>query len=136
MQRAKNPGRWFTSTTMHHVKNLAVLMGRENVAILNKDDKALIALGLPPADKQNPILMNMEYLATLPDHTFVVASKYKLIPSIYASKENNDDGLTYSGPKQASIRFLKHHKADNPFLGGLGSFKPFLKRNNGDLKPI
>ena len=108
-----------TSTTMHHVEDLAVLMGRENVAILSKDDKALIPLGLPAANKQSPILMNMEYPATLPDHIFVVASKYKLIQSIYASKEINDDGLTYSGPKQASLRSLKHHKADDLFFGGV-----------------
>ena len=45
---------------MQHVEDLAVLMSRENVAILGKDDKALIPLGIPAANKQSPILMNME----------------------------------------------------------------------------
>lgn len=60
MQWAKNSERWFSSTTMQHVEDLAVLMSRENVAILGKDDKALIPLGIPAANKQSPILMNME----------------------------------------------------------------------------
>ena len=45
MQLAKNPDRWFASTTVHHVKELAVLIGRKNVALLGKDDRALIPLG-------------------------------------------------------------------------------------------
>ena len=45
---------------MQHVEDLAVLMSRENVAILGKDDKALIPLGIPDTNKQSPILMNME----------------------------------------------------------------------------
>ena len=60
MQWAKNSERWFSSTTTQHVEDLAVLMSRENVAILGKDDKALIPLGIPAANKQSPILMNME----------------------------------------------------------------------------
>ena len=60
MQWAKISERWFSLTTMQHVEDLAVLMSRENVAILGKDDKALIPLGIPAANKQSPILMNME----------------------------------------------------------------------------
>ena len=45
---------------MQHVEDLAVLMSRENVAILGKDDKALMPLGIPATNKQSPILMNME----------------------------------------------------------------------------
>ena len=45
---------------MQHVEDLAVLMSRENVAILGKDDKTLIPLGIPAANKQSPILMNMQ----------------------------------------------------------------------------
>ena len=112
MQRAKYPDGWFASTTMHHVEDLAVLMGIENAAILGKGDKALIPFGIPAANKQSPILMDMEYLVTLPDHTFVVASKNKLIPSTFASMEINDDGLTYSGPTHALIQSLKRGKAD------------------------
>lgn len=110
--RKKNPDRWFAATTMKHVEDLAVLMGADNVAIVGKDDKSHIPLGIPAANKQSPILMTMEYPVTLPDHTFVVATKHKLIPSIYASREIKADGLSYSGPTHASIRSLKHDKAD------------------------
>lgn len=51
-------------------------MGRENAAILDKDGKALISLGIPAANKQRQILMNMEYQVTLLDYTFAVASKH------------------------------------------------------------
>ena len=97
---------------MKYAEDLAVLMGADNVAILGKDDKSHIPMGIPAANKQSPILMTMEYPVTLPDHTFVVASKHKLIPSIYASREVKEDKLTYSGPKHASKRSLKHDKAD------------------------
>ena len=52
---------------MHHVEDLVVVMGRENVAILVKDNKALIPLGLHAANKQSPIMINKEYPVTLPD---------------------------------------------------------------------
>ena len=143
MQRAKNPDWWFASATMHHVEDFAILMGAENVAFLGKDDKALIPLGIPAANKQTPILMSMEYPVTLPDHTFVVASKHKLIPSIFASREIKESGLTYSGPTHAAIRSLKHDKSD-AFAGFddlnhillLDNFKPFLKQEDGTIKPI
>ena len=80
----------------------------------------------------------MEYPVTLPDHAFVIASI-----SIYASRETNEDGLTYSGQTHASILSLKHNKADSytglknlNFILGLDYFKLFLKQNNGDMKPI
>ena len=128
---------------MHHVEDFVVLMGDDNVAIFGKDDKALIPLGIPAANKQSPILMCMEYPVTPPDHTFLVASKHKLIPSIYASREIKPSGLTYSGPTHAAIRSLKHDKAsafagfdDLNHLLQNENFKPFLKQKDGDMKPI
>lgn len=59
-----------------HIEDLSVLMGRENAAILDKDGKALILLGIPAANKQRQILMNMEYQVTLLDYAFAVASKH------------------------------------------------------------
>ena len=141
-KRFKNPDRWFAATTMKIVEDFAVLMGTDNVAILGKDDKSHIPMGIPAANKQSPILMTMEYPVTLPDHTFVVASKHKLIPSIYASREIKSDGLSYSGPTHASIRSLKHDKADSyscmedlEHIIGLEQFKPFLKHDE-KVKPI
>ena len=128
---------------MHHVEDFAVLMDDDNVEILGKDYKALIPLGIPAANKQSPILMCMEYPVTLPDHTFVVASKHMLIPSIYASREIKPSGLTYSGPTHAAIRSLKHDKAsafagfdDLNHLLQYENFKPFLKQKDGDMKPM
>lgn len=51
MQRVKNPDRWFPSFTVHYFEDLAVLIDTENVAILGKDDKALIRLGITAANK-------------------------------------------------------------------------------------
>ena len=95
---------------MKHVEDLAVLMGKDYV--LGMDEKSHIPMGIPAANKQSPILMTMEYPVTLPDHTFVVATKHKLIPSVYASREIKVVGLTHSGPTHAAIRSLKHDKAD------------------------
>ena len=142
MERLKNVDRWFAATTMRHVQELAILMGSKNVAILGKDDKALIPLGIPAANKQSPILMCMEYPVKLPDHTFVVSTKHKLIPSVYATREIKDKTLSYSGPTHVSIRSLKHDKAD-VFTGfkdlnhviSLAHFEPFLKREKTAVTP-
>ena len=96
---------------MKHV-DLAVLMSVANEAIVGKDDKSHILLGIPSANKESPILMTMEYPATLPDHTLVLATKHKLIPSVYGSQEIKAERLLYSGPTHASIRSLKHDKVD------------------------
>ena len=52
-----------------------------------------------------------------------------------------NDRLTYSGPTNLSIQFLKQDKVDSyagfdelNFILGLDSFKPFLIQNNDDLK--
>ena len=94
MERKKNPNCCFAAATMKHVEELAVLMGKNNVAIIGKDDKGHIPLGIPAVKKQSPILMAMEYPVILPDHTFVVSTKHKLIPSVYATRQIKEDGLT------------------------------------------
>ena len=91
---------------MHHVEDLAILMGRKNVAFICKDDRTLSPFGIPAENKQSPILMDVEYPVTLPDHTFFVPSKRKLRLSIYASRQINDDGLTYSGNETRESRFI------------------------------
>ena len=108
----KNPDRWFAAVTMKHVEELAVVMGKKNVAIIGKDGKAHIPLAIPAANMPSLILMTIEYPVILPDHTFVVLTKHKLIPSIYVTREIKEDGLTYSGSTSAAKRSLKHGKAD------------------------
>ena len=97
---------------MKHVEELAVLMGKNNVAITGKDGKAHIPLAIPAANKPSPILMTIEYPVILLDHNFVVLTKHELIPSIYVTREIKEDGLTYNGSTSAAIRSLKHDKAD------------------------
>ena len=82
------------------------------MTIIGNDDKAHIPLGIPAANKQSPILMAMECPVILLDQTFVVLTKHKLLPSVYATREIKEDGLMYSGPTHAIIRFLKHGKED------------------------
>ena len=55
--------------------------------------------------------MCLEYPITLPDHTFVVAPKHKLIHSV-AAREIKETSLTKSDPTRVATRFLKHDKAD------------------------
>ena len=57
------------------------------MTIIGNDDKAHIPLGIPAANKQSPILMAMEYPVILLDQTFVVLTKHKLLPSVYATRE-------------------------------------------------
>ena len=86
-QHSKNPDWWFAATAVKDVEDLAVLTGAANVTVVGKDDKSHVLLGVPAANKQSPILVTMEYPVTLSDHKFVVATKHKLIPSVYASQK-------------------------------------------------
>lgn len=67
--------------------------------------QAVVPLGKTAAKLQAPILMHMEYKVQLPDHDWVVASKHKLIPSVYA-------GLTFGPNGNLSYRYystgIKH----------------------------
>ena len=85
--------RWFAAAIMKHVKNLAVLMGKNNVVIIGKNYEAHI----PASKKQYPILMTMEYPVTLPDQAFVASTKHKLLPSIYTTIEIKEGILHTKG---------------------------------------
>ena len=103
---AKNPDRCFDLTTMHHVEDLPILMEKKNFVFICNDDRTLSPLGIPAEKKQSSILLKMGFPVTLPDRTFVVPLKHKLILSIYASRQINDDGLTYSGNEIQQNRFI------------------------------
>lgn len=103
---AKNPDRCFDLTTMHHVEDLEILMEKKNFVFISNDDTTLSPLGIPAEKKQSSILLKMGYPVTLPDHTFFVPLKHKLILSIYASRQINDDGLTYSRNEIQQNRFI------------------------------
>lgn len=89
------------------VKDLAVLYGEKSVALLSQDDKARVPLGLPAAHKQSAILMRMDYRVQLPDHDYVVATRHKLVPSVYAGLVINKSAVSYSGPTYIAIRSEK-----------------------------
>lgn len=86
--------------------------------------------------------MKMDYRIKLPDHDWVVASRHKLIPSVYAALQIKNSKVTYSGPTYIAVRSGKHdsstaytHALDLVRLQSLESFQPFCKNEDG-IKPI
>ena len=76
---------------------------------LSNDDKARVPPGLAAASLQAPILMHLEYKVRLPDHTFVVASRHTLIPSVYGLCEVRQNGdLSVSGDTFNRVRSATH----------------------------
>lgn len=57
-------------------------MGPEEVTFHSMDDKAKVPNGITAAKKKTPLLNNLEYRVTLPDHEFVFGSKHKWTPSV------------------------------------------------------
>lgn len=80
----KHPDGEFATASIRCLEEIASVLGPNQVAWISQDDKCKVPLGLPAANKQTPLLMHIEYRVTLPDHDWVVASKHKLIPSVYA----------------------------------------------------
>ena len=61
-----------------------IYSGPSRADYLGIDDKCKVPLGIAAGKKQQCILMRMDYKVKLPDHTFAVAEKHKLVPSVYA----------------------------------------------------
>ncbi len=59
----------FTKATYDCLMELASILGSHDVACLSQDDKAKVPLGLPAANNQSTIVMNMEYRVKLPTTT-------------------------------------------------------------------
>lgn len=112
--RKNHPDTHFAAATVKFLKNLATLFGQEAVCLVSQDDKARVPLGVTAAHKQGPILMKMDYKVQLPDHDFVVASRHKLIPSVYAGLKIENDAVSYSGPTYIALRSGKHDKSTAP----------------------
>lgn len=138
----------FARSTHESLVQLCSILGPHDVACISQDDKAKVPLGLPAANKQTTIVMNMDYEVKLPDHDFVVAAGHKLTPSVIAGLEvlagKFENGVTYSGPTYIGIRSGKHdssvaatHAADlRNLYANVSAFKPFLFRDDGLAKPI
>lgn len=103
----------FCTATIKHLEELKSILG-PNDFFKSQDDKSRFPIGLTAVNKPAPLLMHVEYRVSLPDHDWVVASKHKLIPSVYAAieiKQNrigNPESVTYSGPTYVAIRSGKH----------------------------
>ncbi|XP_037047572.1 uncharacterized protein LOC119082223 [Bradysia coprophila] len=139
----------FAKTTISHIDSMASLLGPNEVTYISQDDKAKVAIGLPAASKQAPLLMHMEYRVKLPDHDFVIAKGHKLTPSVYGFCQIKANGcgdasaISYSGPTFVAIRSSKHssstafsHARDLEQIYEKSEFSEFTHTTiGGKLKP-
>jgi len=142
-ERSKHEDAHFAAATVGYLKELAVVLGSGPVLFLSQDDKCRIPIGLPAANKQSPFLMLMDRKVRLPDHDFVVATRHKLIPSVYAAAKISSTAVTYSGPTYIAIRSGKHDKSDAAShaydfnqLFNVNEFDEIMKMSSGELKPV
>ena len=137
----------FAFASMSYLDEICSMFGEDVCFYLSQDDKAKVPLGIPAATKQAPILMHLEYAVRLPDHDFAVASRHKLIPSVYAACVVTPgklvDAVTYSGPTYIAVRSMKHgsstaftHGHDMERLRSIPSFQPLMCTADGCVKPI
>ena len=148
-EHRQHPDAKFAKATFDSLMTLASTLGPYDVACISLDDKAKVPLGLPAANKQSTILMNLEYRVKLPDHDFVIASGHKLTPSVIpgldiSSSKLLNGSVSYSGPTYIGIRSGKHdssvaatHAADLRYLyDNVAEFRSILYRADGTKKPI
>ena len=103
----------FAMASVKYAGDLAEIFSDEHVFFPSQDDKARVPIGLPVSEKQDVILMHLEYKMSFPDHDFPIGKQHKLIPSVYASCkcQKNDPAISYSGPTYIAIRSVKHDKS-------------------------
>lgn len=107
--RKKNVDRMFAKSLIDDMHDICKIFGPSAVLFLSNDDKARVPLGLAAASLQAPILMHLEYKVKLPDHSFVVAQRHKLIPSVYGECKVTPNGdVSYSGDTFIRVRSGKH----------------------------
>ena len=137
----------FTFANKIFLQDIAALFGPECVFGMSIDDKAKVPFRITPATRQAPLVMHMEYEVRLPDHDFVVASKHKLVPSVYAACEilhllDASPEILYTGSLYIAIRSLKHesstaftHGRDFDHVLELEDFASVAKKGD-QVKPI
>jgi len=138
----------FARATHEALLQLCSILGPQDVACISQDDKAKVPLGLPAANKQTSVVMNMEYQVKLPDHDFVIAAGHKLVPSVVAgltiAAGKLDNAVGYSGPTYIGIRSGKHdssvaatHAADlRHIYEDVPEFRSILWQSSGLNKPV
>ena len=80
-----HPDTKFAKATISNLEEVASILGPREITFHSQDDKYRMALGIPAATKQAPLLMHTDYKVTLPDHDFIVALPHKLTPSVIAA---------------------------------------------------
>ncbi|CAF4855542.1 unnamed protein product, partial [Rotaria socialis] len=132
----------FAQSTIRDLKHIACTLGNEMVFYLSQDDKCRIPLGIPAAHKQAPLIMSMKIQIKLPGHDFAIATKHKLIPSVYGACIINDERVSYSDPTFAAVRSGKHdhsstiaHANDFDTLVQLPEFEK-VALLDGTVKPV
>jgi len=104
----------FAVATINNLEEIAATLGPDEVFFMSQDDKARVPIGITAANKRAPMLMDMQYRVTLPDHDWVVAVGHKLTLSVYAGivikphDIGNRQAVSYSGPTYIAIRSGKH----------------------------
>jgi hypothetical protein len=133
----------FAAATIRQLLDLAVLLREKKTFVLSQDDKARVPLGLAAANKQSPILMHVHYRISLPNHDWVVASRHKSVPSVYAALSVGEQEVGNSGPTFITIRSGKHdsstaasHSVDFMALEKLPEFETAMKTTGGQVKPV
>lgn len=58
----------FSTATSRNLKELASKLGPLEVGYISQDDKARVSIGNTAANKQNALLIYVDYQVTLPDH--------------------------------------------------------------------
>lgn len=143
-----HPDEKFCKTSIRFLESVASLLGPKQICFISQDDKARVPLGLAAANKQAPIVMHLQYRVRLPDHDWVVGSKHKLIPSVYAGITVDSNGfgnpasVSYSGPTYIAVRNGKcdsstaeSHGLDIHRLTELPEFKDICKIGDS-FKPV
>lgn len=96
-------GQYFSVASIRSLETIASVLGPDSVTFLSQDDNTRVPIGLTAANRQAPLLMHVEYKVSLPDHDYVIASRHKLIPSVYALCEvkpnemGRPEAVSYSG---------------------------------------
>lgn len=94
----------FAVAIMFNSKELASYLGQQEVIFITQDDESRVVLGITTANKQSPILMHLEYQATLTDQDWVVAKAHILIPLVY-------EGIVIDKSKFASMENRPRERA-------------------------
>ena len=93
------------------------MFGLESVFVVSIGNKAKVSLGITAATRQAPLVMHMEYEVRLPDNDFVVASKQKLMASVYAAYEiqttsaRSQSEISHTRLCHIAIRSLMHESS-------------------------